>query len=112
MFSVRNHEEITEEIAKLQDLRTKIPPKTAFGDSNSKAIDAQIEVLNRDMSKSAIYRKWKDDEHVLLNTQGARAWLDGDAEPPSEEWERLAGVNVAPIAYQVGFDVGFDDEDW
>lgn len=110
--SIRNHEEIAEEVAKLQDLRTKVPPKTAFGDSNHAAIDAQIEVLNRDMSDNAIYRKWEDDERVVSNAQEARAWLDGDAAPPSKEWEPLAGVVVKPIVSSpFGFDEEDDDED-
>jgi hypothetical protein len=90
---------IRDEIAKLRQLKKQVPSHTAFGDSNTEAIDAQIEVLEEDLDEDEIYaRSQNDDDDV----EGAwsdrirdmaievRNWLDGQSdEPPSKGWEQL-----------------------
>jgi hypothetical protein len=82
-------QQVTTEIARLRELRDKVPARTFFGDSNVAAIDAQIEVLTSKWSENAIYDRWDDDERLLEVALEARHWLDRDVEPPSDGWAHL-----------------------
>ena len=83
-------QQVTEEIAKLKELRPKVPARTFFGDSNWAVIDAQIEVLTSKWSENSVYDRWDDDDRLLDGALDARHWLDGEGEPPSNDWASLA----------------------
>jgi len=92
--------EIRDEIAKLRELQKQVPPDTMFGDSNTAAIDAEIEVLEEDLTEDDIddrSQKYEDDEtedawplRVRDMAVRVRQWLDGqEPDPPSRGWEGL-----------------------
>lgn len=71
---------------------------TGFGENNMHAIDAQVSVLETDMSEDDIYAKFDEDhpedcewsEHTKVCALEAYQWLHGEvAEAPSEGWEPL-----------------------
>lgn len=86
-------EEIAAELAALKDMAPRIRQRDAFGGDNRAGIDAQIRVIERGMSESAIYDKWDDANagDVASSAIEARQWLDGEAEDgaPSEAWRGL-----------------------
>ena len=97
--------QIEAEIAALQAVKTKVPQRTKFGDSNRDGIEAQIEVLTHNLKEDAIWDRshtededdsrreddslWK--ESVRDHALDARRWLDGESEDgaPSEGWKPL-----------------------
>lgn len=89
----RTPEEIQAELAKLKEIAPKIRPKSAFGDSNTHAVKAQIQVLEENMSLDDIYdlescHFW--GQHTVSAATDTRAWMDGDEETsPTEGWEGL-----------------------
>lgn len=89
---MRTQEEIDAEIKKLETLRTQVPPRTYFGDSNLDAIDAQIKVLRERMDEMQVYDfGW--DERTESSAREAAGWLEGDpkllADDP-EGWLSIA----------------------
>lgn len=91
-----SHEEIQRELEALKALRPRLRPRSAFGDDNLAALDAQIEVLEEDLTHDDIYDRWPDDTadlHVRTAAEEARQWLDGEYELDTlaEGWE---GVTV------------------
>lgn len=82
--------QISSEIKKLENIRPRIPALTGFGDSNNDAIDAEIEVMKKDMPEGRIWDKHEDDEHTLNAALYARRWMDGEEdEAPSVGWRPL-----------------------
>lgn len=94
--------EITAEFDKLVDLKPKVRRFTAFGDDNHQAIEAQLEVLDKRLSKDEIYDQFGltgdddidadegRDEHTLDNALQALNWIEGDSDTsPSEDWRSL-----------------------
>ena len=95
-------DQITEEILALINVKQLVKPRTAFGDDNHAAIDAQREVLAERLSMDAIYDRFGSDEededafddifdqHALDAALEARAWMSGerevDAGRPSKGW--------------------------
>jgi hypothetical protein len=93
---MRSHEEIQAEIEGLKALRPRLKPTTAFGDSNLDALDAQVRVLEEDMTHDEIWDEWPEldgDMHVRSSAEEARQWLEGELETETlvETWE---GVTV------------------
>ena len=89
--------QIQAEIKKLKDLRPRIPALTGFGDDNNAAIDAEIEVLEKDTSEGRIWDKHTDDEHTLNAALYVRRWMDGDEdEAPSVGWRPLCASRRKP----------------
>lgn len=80
---------IAAEIAKLKALKPKVRRYSFFGDDNHAMIDAQIEVLEKDMDDDAIYRHFSGEPRS--EAENARNWLDGDAADgaPSKGWKEL-----------------------
>ena len=86
--------EVQDEIKKLKELLAS----NYFGDSNIDIIEAQIQVLEEDMSEEDIDNVWAyDDEsleanfHVRDGAQEACWWRDGVPmhDAPSKGWEEL-----------------------
>ena len=81
---------IEKEIATLRGYIPRVRPTTAFGDSNTDAIGAQVKVLADLMDNDEIYDTWGDDERVCGVAIEALEWLKGNSEePPSKEWKPL-----------------------
>jgi hypothetical protein len=82
-------DEITAELARLEQYKTLIPQRTAFGDDNRAQIDAQIDVLKNNLTGTQIEWQYGTDEtadwyqesdEVIYQAAGyAREWLDGEA---------------------------------
>ncbi len=80
----RTQEQIQAEIKKLQEMKPKVRRRTAFGDDNHAAIDADIAVLKDDLDLDDIYDAYEDNQHSVDSAMYAREWLDGNEdEPPS-----------------------------
>lgn len=78
------------EAKKLCEMRDSVRRFTAFGDDNHAAIDAQIDVLERNMDDDEIYDRYANNDHERKAALQARAWWDGDEdESPSKSWEPL-----------------------
>lgn len=89
-------EERQAEIKKLQEMKPKIRRTTAFGDDNWEKIDAQIEVLEKQLDEEEVYGEFEDHDDpdrtsdVVSAAREAVEWLEGQQkEPPSADWEPL-----------------------
>lgn len=88
-------EQVSAEVSKLREMRPFVRPVSAFGDDNRGAIDAQIDVLENDLSEDAIWRRYCPDDddgsnQSLDSALDALAWRNGvNAAPPSKDWEPL-----------------------
>lgn len=92
---------IKAEIAWLKTNKKFIPSHSGFGDNHWESIDAQITVLEEDLTEDDIYdRSCEDGEdpeemgvewsyNQRENALYARQWLDGDEMAPSENWGPL-----------------------
>jgi hypothetical protein len=87
----RTQEEIDAEIAALKDLKPRIRPTSMFGDDHIAAIEAQIEVLERNRSADEIDEAFEDEMNVHDAAFQAYDWKRGenDAEAPSADWQSL-----------------------
>lgn len=86
--------QVKEEIAKLVDLKDKVPPRTFFGDDNRAAIEAQIAVLKGELNEDEIDG---EVDHVASSAREALAWLNGEndsEEAPSLGWAHLVQVRA------------------
>lgn len=105
MQHMRTDKEIAEEIAKLKQIKPKVPKATYFGDDNHEAIDAQIKVLSERMDEDEVMDKtqFEDDleengrdesrwsPHTGDSARNALNWLtEDDDESPSSSWESIA----------------------
>lgn len=96
--------QIKTEIKKLQALKPRIRSHSIFGDSNLDCIDAQVEVLEHDLTEEDIANReiyedgsgadpeddsaWK--ENVASAARAALQWRDGELkESPSEGYKHL-----------------------
>ena len=89
-MKTKTQKEIDAEIKWLTENRNKVPPMTVFHESNTAAIDAQIEALKKDMTEDEAYDKeasgdWSERERE--NAIEAINWRDGDTEnaPSSQD---------------------------
>lgn len=91
-------QQIVQEIKKLQSVRDKVPPCTAFGDDNRASIDAQIDVLQENLIEDEVWKRWgtaEDGEDLgqeFHEAQRAFWWMrgeNGETERPSKAWEEL-----------------------
>lgn len=94
--NIPTDKEIKKEIAQLKELKPDVRRFNVFNDDNHAKIDAQIRVLEEDLSEDDIYDEWPAEDgqdEVLRNSSlDARKWLDGESEDgaPSEGWAILA----------------------
>lgn len=89
--------EITNEIERLIELRSLIPPMTAFGNNNEEAINAEIVVLKRLLDENDIDRIWENNQYVYDYAIAAFYWytgeeLDPEFTSPADEWEELVNL--------------------
>jgi hypothetical protein len=76
--------EIDVELRKLYGLENRVPAITAFGDNNQEAIQAQIEVIERNLSLAQVTDEYEDDDdYVMSGALGASEWLRNDGQAPS-----------------------------
>ena len=97
----KTQDEIKAEIAKLKEVRpllAKMRPVSTFGDNNLAALDAQVVVLEQDLSEEGIYDKWNgiDEYYVCEEALFAREWIDGTTfvgdGDPAEGWNHVCGA--------------------
>lgn len=77
-------DQITQEIWKLTELKPKIHPRTAFGDSNTDAIQAEIDTLQRWLDKPLIrfeledwiYETYENNDHARSSALSVLQWLE------------------------------------
>lgn len=91
----RTRMEIDEELAVLKGLANEIPAQSAQGEDNHDAINAQIRVIEDDMSFEDMIVAYDDDEFILSAAIDARRWLKDDDEPVSETWLELVTIGMA-----------------
>jgi hypothetical protein len=87
-----NQEQINAEIELLKEIKPKVRAYTMLGDDNRAAIQAAIEVLEKNLSGDDIWDRWpgERDCHERGNADDARRWMDGEEkESPSEGWKTL-----------------------
>lgn len=92
-------EQIKQEIEKLKELKTKVRSRTAFGESNTDAIQAQIDVLEKGWTNETIiwdhFPEIEEDAHARDAAMEALAWKNGkdnavgEYESPSQSWRGL-----------------------
>jgi hypothetical protein len=82
--------EIDKEIATLKGMVDKIPPFTAFGDSNVERIEAEIRVLEESMDEDDVFDTFDDGSEAQDAARNALLWREGNEdESPSEGWKPL-----------------------
>ena len=92
---MKTNEQIDAEIAALNEMKPSVRHRSAFGDDNHEAIEAQLSVLRERMDTDEIYDTWGDEDtdefaqNVLDEALAARHWLIGDEEAPSVGWASL-----------------------
>lgn len=89
---MRTPAEINDEIAKLKELKSKIPARNFFGGNNHEKIEAAIRVLEEDLDFDDIDDEYdpEDNHELYSDARDAREWADGDSdEAPSTGWSEL-----------------------
>lgn len=102
---MRNDVAVNAEIARLVKMKSRVRQRTAFGDDNHDAIDAQILVLTNRADNDEVYDRFgpsHDDkgkesfeftdscDHKLQAALEALMWLEGETkEAPSKGWKEL-----------------------
>ncbi len=77
---MRTPEEIKNEIAKLEKLKSVLPEYNFFGDNNHTIIDAQIDILNEEiLDEDEIYDREEDFGDMGISTVlEAFQWMEGE----------------------------------
>ena len=88
---MKTDKEVKEEIKALKTIRPKVRPHSAFGTDNLALLDAQVIVLEENLSSAEIFDRYDHsgiDEEILMAAEDARQWLEGesDIEKLSEDW--------------------------
>lgn len=96
MSKRKTEEQISAEIAALVALKPKVRQRTAFGDDNHAAIDAQLAVLRERMSSDDVYSAYGDegmdefDQHTFDAALSACDWMTGmlasGEDSPAASW--------------------------
>lgn len=82
--------ELRQEIEKLRGQVKTVRARSAFGDDNRAAVEAQIKVLENEYDDDDIEDFIGDDQQEAA--RDALAWLEGDEDmSPSESWAPLCG---------------------
>ena len=90
MSKLKSQKEIAKEVKALEGMVDKIPPFTAFGDNNVERINAEIDVLKKDMDEDSIFEEWGDGTEAQDAARYALSWREGyEEESPSEGWKPL-----------------------
>lgn len=96
-MKIPSQKQIESEIKKLETIKPKIPRTNFFGDNNHDKIDAQIEVLQEELSEDEVYDRFEDEENpdrtmeIVSNARQAALWLIGESDDgaPSNGWKEL-----------------------
>lgn len=85
---MRSKAEIGEAIAKLTAMRPHIVPRSGFGDDNLAGLDAQLRVLEKQMSEDDVNEHWdrEGDSYVRDAAAEAAAWLAGEDNDEAFDW--------------------------
>ena len=94
MSKRKTEDQINTEIAALVALKPKVRERTAFGDDNHAAIDAQLSVLRERMSSDEVYYAY-GDEDADDGEQGDGAERDLRL---ARYWYNIAARNGDPAA--------------
>lgn len=93
---IPTQEQIDAEIVKLRQMMPTVRETSLFGDNNHEAIEAQIRVLEEDMTDNDVYAEWgtedpEENHYIIHSALSASQWLAGDGETDTlaEEWESL-----------------------
>lgn len=96
MSKRKTEDQINAEISALVALKPKVRERTAFGDDNHAAIDAQLAVLRERMSSDEVYDAYGDedadefDQHTFDAALSACDWMTGmlasDEDSPAASW--------------------------
>ena len=88
---MRAKKQIDKEIAALKKMKPNVRRSSAFGDNHHAAIDAQIDVLERQLTEDQCWDEFADDrDNVQEAAREAAMWLAGDTdELPSDSWKDL-----------------------
>lgn len=92
---MKNHEQIAAEIAALNELKPFVRHHSVFGDDHWRAIDAQVETLERKLTVRDAYRVFAQDaDNVQDCAAEAAAWWTEDPredfpESLADEWLEL-----------------------
>jgi len=86
---MRTSQQISTEVVTLKALKPLVPELSWFmGDSHWAAIDASVEVLQRNLSNAFIAHRFGDNWHTFKHAVRAREWLDEQIGiPPSATWK-------------------------
>ena len=96
MSKRKTEDQINAEVAALKALKPTIRERTAFGDDNHAAIEAQISVLRERMGSDEVYDAYGDeeaddfDQHTVDAALSAHDWMTGalaaDEDAPAASW--------------------------
>ena len=96
MSKRKTEDQINAEITALVALKPKVCKRTAFGDDNHAAIDAQLAVLRERMSSDDVHDAFGDDgaeefdQHTFDAALSAHDWMMGamssDEDAPAASW--------------------------
>jgi hypothetical protein len=101
-IQTRSKQEITDEISKLQGLRNRVPQHGMLGNDNRAAIDAQIRVLNENLSKEQAIEEFEGpDDYILSNALDAAEFLAGEGAACSESWAELVAMQAETLREDV-----------
>jgi len=81
---MKTKEQIQTEIEALKIVRPNVRPRSAFGDDNLAALDAQVQVLENDWDNNDIYDEFDRcaiQESVLESALYARQWINDEEDP-------------------------------
>jgi hypothetical protein len=84
--------QVQAEIEKLEEIKPRVRRYSMFGDDHHASIEAQIDVLRKNLDNDAIYDSFDGKESILDNAIQAQQWRDGESEEgaPSVGWAELA----------------------
>lgn len=90
---MKTRAEIDHEVKWLRANRTNIRHTTFFGDDNLAAVDAEIDVLDNDLTDDDIFDSYEDVDNERDAAFAAASWRD-EADPemdvaPSASWREL-----------------------
>jgi len=90
--------QIDAEIKKLEAMKSRISRTNFFGNNNHEKIDAQIKVLEENLSEDEVYAEFEDADNpdntidLVNDAREAALWLIGKSdedETPSDGWKEL-----------------------
>jgi len=95
---MKTQEQIAKEIEALNAVRPNVRPTTFFGDDNLAALDAQIQVLEKDMDEDDVWDEWPEgeqDQHIRESARHAVDWVndeeDSDSNGLAADWPLKKG---------------------